>query len=239
MEQLNSINLNCLIVDDDLIFRELIKRMCEFNQSLNIIGECSTAMEAYQKIIDEKIDLVFLDINMPNFSGLDLAQTLQDKRPMIIFTSSNTEFAINAFDLNVIDFLAKPIALPRFLIAIEKALAFSGIKSANIDSSIEDFVFIKDSNSIKRIKISDILFLEASGDYVQIYLSDKTFSIRSSLQEVEKKLTKISFSRVHRSFIVNISKIDTIEGKTLIINNHFIPISTAYKNELNKKMFFL
>ena len=203
------------------------------------MGECADALEAYHKILEGQVDLIYLDIHMPGLSGLELARILGDKRPWIIFTTSKSEHAIDAFDLNVVDFLVKPIASDRFFKAVEKARAIITNKNMTINSNVDEFAFVRDSNTIKRIRIKDILFLEAVRDYVKIFLADQSCSVHSPLKEVEQKLPEDFFFRVHRSFIVNIHKIDTIEGKTLIINNHFVPVSSAYKADLQKRMRFL
>lgn len=230
--------MNCLIVDDQKIFREVIKRLVEFDPTLVLLASCANAEEAQREILQHKIDLLFLDIRMPGMSGIELAKQLGDKKPLIIFTTSETEFAAEAFDLSVVDFLVKPISHARFIQAIEKAKMIIKKKNISLDSTTDEFVFIRTGNSIKRIRIDEILFLEATRDYVTIVLPHQTYSIHSSLKEVEQKLPKI-FIRVHRSFIVNLSKIDTAEGKNLIMDKYFIPVSDAYRASLNEKMSFL
>lgn len=230
--------MNCLIVDDQKIFREVIKRLVEFDPTLVLVASCANAEEAQREIAQHKVDLLFLDIRMPGMSGIELAKQLGDKKPLIIFTTSETEFAAEAFDLSVVDFLVKPISHARFIQAIEKAKMLSKKKNISLDTTTDEFVFIRTGNSIKRIKIDEILFLEATRDYVKIALPHQTYSIHSSLKEVEQKLPKI-FVRVHRSFIVNLGKIDTAEGKNLIMDKYIIPVSDAYRASLNEKMSFL
>lgn len=230
--------MNCLIVDDQKIFREVIKRLVEFDPTLVLLASCANAEEAQREILQHKVDLLFLDIRMPGMSGIELVKQLGDKKPLIIFTTSETEFAAEAFDLSVVDFLVKPISHARFIQAIEKAKMIIKKKNISLDSTTDEFVFIRTGNSIKRIRIDEILFLEATRDYVTIVLPHQTYSIHSSLKEVEQKLPKI-FIRVHRSFIVNLSKIDTAEGKNLIMDKYFIPVSDAYRASLNEKMSFL
>jgi two-component system LytT family response regulator len=231
--------MNCLIVDDQKIFRTVLKRLLALDSSLVLVAECGNAVEAHQKILKEKIDIVFLDIRMPGMSGLELAEILADKRPLIIFTTSIKEHAVEAFDLNVVDFLVKPISPARFMKAVEKAKQIINTRSMTMHKPITEFAFIRDSNVVRRLKLNDILYFEAAGDYVKISLVNQNFSIHSSLKTIEQKLLTSDFLRVHRSFIINISKIDSIEGRTLVINRHLIPVSDAYRNELNKKMQFL
>jgi two-component system LytT family response regulator len=232
--------MNCLIVDDQKIFRVIVKKMIDLDPSLTLVKECTNAMEAYQEINAQPIDLLFLDIEMPGMNGMELAKILQDKRPLIIFITSKFEHALEAFDLNVVDFLVKPIEPSRFLKAVEKAKElFKSKKSISNGSPQDRFVFIRDSSVIRKLRLDDILYLEAKDNYVRIYLPQKTFSIHSSLKSIEDKLPKDIFLRVHRSFIINLGKVDTMEGGTLFINKMVVPVSDAYRSALNKHMEFL
>ncbi len=229
--------MNCLIVDDESISRTMLRRQLDFDAELSLVAECDNAYDAYQYILNQEIDLIFLDIEMPGMSGMELAKILKSKQPLIIFTTSNSEYAAEAFDLNVVDFLLKPIPLVRFLKATNKAKEI--IKSTLTNSyQNTNVVFIRVSNIIYRLKIEDINYLESTGDYVKIRTNDREYSIYSSLKIIEQKLPSETFLRIHRSFIVNVSKIDKIQGKTLIINNVLVPISDSYKTDLNKKLSF-
>lgn len=207
--------------------------------SLTVKGECFDAVEAYKQLQLNEVDILFLDIEMPDMSGIELVKSLGDKRPMVIFTTSTTDYAAEAFDLNVVDFLIKPVSPARFLVAVEKAKKMLMIKGLAFTDKEDEFVFIRDSNVVRRLKVSDILYMEARGDYVRINVSDQTYSIHSSLKSVEEKLSKNTFLRVHRSFIINVSKIDTIEGGTLIVNHNIVPVSDAYRAALYKRMHIL
>ena len=232
--------MNCLIVDDNKIFRLLIKKLLSMDTSLTLVAECEDAIEAHQQIKENKIDLIFLDILMPGMSGLELAKILEDKPPLIIFTTSIAEHAVEAFSLNVVDFLLKPISAARFLKAIEKAKATVSRNQANQEVNFPEFIFIRDSNIVRRVKVIDILYFEAIGDYVKIQLvGNVDYSIHSSLKNIEHKLPQQFFLRIHRSFIISLSKIDGIEGKTLILDKHLVPVSDSYRANLNKSMKFL
>jgi len=232
--------MKCLIVDDNQIFRLLVKKLMALDNSLVLVAECEDAISAHQQIMDNEVDLIFLDIMMPGMSGLELAKILEDKPPLIIFTTSIAEHAVEAFSLNVVDFLLKPIAPARFLKAIEKAKTALNKNQLNSDLQFPEFIFIRDSNIVRRVRIVDILFFEAIGDYVKIQLIGKIdYSIHSSLKNIEYKLPQGVFLRVHRSFIINLSKIDGIEGKTLIIDKNLIPVSDSFRGSLNKSMRFL
>lgn len=232
--------MNCLIVDDNKIFRLLIKKLLSMDTSLTLVAECEDAIEAHQQITENKIDLIFLDILMPGMSGLELAKILEDKPPLIIFTTSIAEHAVEAFSLNVVDFLLKPISAARFLKAIEKAKATVSRNQSNQEVNFPEFIFIRDSNIVRRVKVIDILYFEAIGDYVKIQLvGNVDYSIHSSLKNIEHKLPQQFFLRIHRSFIISLSKIDGIEGKTLILDKHLVPVSDSYRANLNKSMKFL
>ncbi|KQC01166.1 LytTR family DNA-binding domain-containing protein [Pedobacter sp. Hv1] len=229
--------MKCLIVDDQKAFHLIIGNLIGLDPSLTLIGSYVDAFMAHKVIVEEEIDLLFLDIEMPGMNGIELAKIIQDKGPMVIFTTSQTEYALEAFNLNVIDYLIKPIEPSRFLKAVEKAKKVAKTKDLVMSSENDEFVFIRDSYTIRRIKIADILYLEASVNYVNIHLSSgQSYSIHSSITSLEEKLPKNLFFRVHRSFIVNLGKVDTIEGKTLVVNGHMVPIADAYRTALNRRM---
>ncbi|AZI27749.1 MAG: LytTR family DNA-binding domain-containing protein [Pedobacter agri] len=231
--------MNCLIVDDNPIALSTLKNLLKIEDSLRLVGECENATEAYKILATNKIDLLFLDVEMPGISGIELVKGLGERKPLIIFISTKRDYASDAFDLNVVDFIAKPVTPDRFLKAVIKAKEIFKNHNLFVASKKDEFIFIRDSSIIRRLKLCDINYLEARGDYVKIYVDDKNYSIHSSLKSVEDKLPMDMFSRVHRSFIVNIGKIDTIEGGTLIINQNFVPVSDAYKASLNKRMQIL
>jgi two-component system LytT family response regulator len=231
--------MNCLIVDDQRISRAVIKDMMGLDPSLILIGECADAMEAHKEILSKQVDLLFLDIEMPGMSGMELAESLKGKRPIIIFTTSQPGYAVDAYNLNVVDFLVKPITPARFLKAVEKAKELFQLTGETAASKNNEFLFVRDSNVLKKIKASDILYMEAKGDYVKFYLADQTYSIHSTLIAVEQKLSPAIFFRVHRSFIINLNKIDTIEGGTLIINHQLVPVANVYRASLYKRLQIL
>ncbi|RZK58337.1 MAG: response regulator transcription factor [Pedobacter sp.] len=231
--------MDCLIIDDNQISRLTLVRLLALDPSLNLIAECANAKEGLSKILTNSVDLLLLDIEMPEMDGIELAKSLGQKQPMIIFTTAKRDYAVDAFDLKVVDFITKPISPSRFLQSIEKAKEIFQQKNEKLAQQPDDFLFIRDSNTVRRINVNDILFLEAKGDYVKISVRDKHYHIHSSLKSVEDKLPKHIFLRVHRSFIINVSKIDTIEGGTLIINGNFVPVSDSFRSALNKRMQIL
>lgn len=231
--------MNCLIVDDQTVFRKILIELLALDKTLRLIGECDNAMDAYALIKTEKVDIIFLDIAMDGMSGIDLAKIIQNQTLAIIFTTSMKEHAPEAFDLNVVDFLVKPIAPIRFMQAIEKAKARLSLNPKQTIDYLQGSIFIRDSHVVRKLNLDDILFFEGTGDYVKVQMTNHTYSIHSSLKTIEQKLAGKHFFRVHRSFIINMTKIDSTEGKTLLIKKHLIPVSDSVRTELNKIMNFL
>ncbi|MBB6500954.1 LytR/AlgR family response regulator transcription factor [Pedobacter cryoconitis] len=228
--------MNCLIVDDDKIFRTIIKQMISLDPSLKLVGECANATEAYKQIMSGQIDLVFLDINLPDITGLDLAKMLKNTKPLLILMTAEHKHAVEAYELNVTDYLVKPVILSRFHEAVEKAKIKFGNRDLVQKTESDEFIFIRDSYIIRRIYLNEILYVEATDNYTSIHLAGRNFSIHSPIKLVEQKLPPTSFFRVHRSFIINLSKIDSIEGKTIMINNKPVPVSDTYRADLNKRI---
>ncbi|KIA91630.1 transcriptional regulator [Pedobacter kyungheensis] len=231
--------MNCLIVDDHAIARRTVSHLLQIEPSLKLVAECENASEAYRNLAVHKIDLLLLDIEMPGISGIELVKGLGEARPLIIFISAKKDHAAEAFDLNVVDFITKPITPDRFLKAITKAKEVYNSSNLFLGNKQDDFVFIRDAGVIRRIRLDEINYLEAQGDYVKIYQNEKTYAVHSSLKSIEEKLPAKIFIRVHRSFIVNIGRVDTVEGNTLIMHKNFVPVSDAYKAALNKRMQIL
>jgi DNA-binding LytR/AlgR family response regulator len=231
--------MNCVIVDDNKLARTAMKQLASHVAHLHVVGECSSAMEAYNLLQKEKIDLLLLDIEMPGMSGLELTRNLGKKRPVIIFTTVKTEYAVEAFELNVADYLIKPVQPARFIQAIEKAREIFDSNNRELQVSDTEFVFIRDNGILKRIRTEDILFLEAMGDYVKLNTPQKFHAIHTTLKALEEKLPPGKFMRVHRSYIVALDKIESIEDGTILIQKNTIPIADAYRAALNNKLNLL
>ena len=231
--------MNCLIVDDNQIARTTLRQLISGIKDINIIGECADALEAYNQLQEERVDIILLDIEMPGMSGLELTRTLGDKRPIIIFTTAKKEYASEAFDLNVVDYLVKPITPTRLIQAIDKAREVWHSRSEEVKMNGDEFIFIRDSNVVKRLRLDDILYAEAMGDYVKLHTPQRFFAIHTTLRAVEQRLPADKFLRVHRSYAVAVDKIDTIQEGVLIINNKPVPVADAYRATLNKRMNIL
>ena len=228
--------MNCLVVDDNKIARTTLKQLVSQVSDLQLAGECTNAMEAYNLIREQPVDLLLLDIEMPGMTGIELTRNLQSNRPVIIFTTSKKEYAAEAFDLNVADYIVKPITPARFIQAIDKAREILQSNTEQVKLSEDEFIFIRDSNIVRRLKLSEILYAEAMGDYVKLHTAQKFFAIHSTMKEVEQRLPSPGFLRVHRSFIAAIDKIDTIQEGALVINGKPVPVADAYRSALNKRM---
>lgn len=231
--------MNALIIDDNKIARTTIRQLAGKVGDIVVVAECSNAMEAYDLMQTRPVDLLLLDIEMPGMSGLDLTRHLDSKRPVIIFVSSKKKYATDAFDLNVADYLTKPVTTSRFLQAIDKAREIIESNKEEVKWNDDEFIFIRDSNIVRRLKLDQILYAEAMGDYVKLYTSERFYAIHATLKAVEERLPASSFIRVHRSYLVAINKIDTMEAGLLIINGKPLPVADAFRPALNKRMNIL
>ncbi|MGZ5286612.1 MAG: LytR/AlgR family response regulator transcription factor, partial [Flavisolibacter sp.] len=217
--------MKCIIVDDNKMARMALKQLVTQVPGLDLIAECSDAGEALNSLDSIEVDLLLLDIEMPDMSGLDLTRKLGQQRPLIIFTTAKKDYAVEAFELNVVDYLVKPITLPRLKQAIEKAGETLDSNKEEVKVEEQGFVFVKDNGVLKRISIDDILFLEAMGDYVKVHTLQKFHVVHATLKSIEEKLPSTKFIRVHRSYIVAINKIDYIQEGTISIGKTTIPVA--------------
>lgn len=216
-----------------------LKQLVSQVPSLDVVSECNDASEALSSLNTTDVDLLLLDIEMPGMTGLDLIKKLGNSRPLIIFTTAKKDYAVEAFELNVVDYLVKPIALPRFKQAIEKAQEALDSNKQEVKVEDQGFVFVKDNGVLKRIIIDDILFLEAMGDYVKVHTPQKFHVVHATLKSIEEKLPGSKFIRVHRSYIVAINKIDYIQEGTISIGKTTIPVADTHKSNLNKRLNLL
>jgi len=234
--------MNCIIVDDEKMARVIIKTLCNSVKSLNLVQEFSSAIDAIKYLNENPIDLIFLDIHMPGFSGLDFIKTLKNP-PKIIFTTSDPQFAIEAFEYDfIVDYLLKPIELPRFIKAIKKAqklnLTEDKLPTKNNHSTENDFYVNIDRRLIK-IDLPSIYLIEAKGDYINIKTDEKNYVVHSTLKKIEGKLPDSLFLKVHRSYIINVKKIVDIEDNSVLIKKDVIPVSRSNRPELMKRLDLL
>jgi DNA-binding LytR/AlgR family response regulator len=231
--------MNVLIIDDNKIARATTIQLAGKVDDITVVGECSSAMDAYNLLIAQPVDLLLLDIEMPGMTGIELTKHLTKKRPVIIFITSKREYAADAFDLNVADYIVKPLTSSRFIQAIDKAREILESNREDVKIKDDEFIFIRDSNIVRRLKLDKILYVEAMGDYVKLFTPEKFYAIHSTLRAVEERLPVSNFLRVHRSYVVAINKIDSMESGVLIINGKPLPVADAYRNTLSKRMNIL
>lgn len=230
--------MNCIIVDDEEMSRNALKHLVSQVDYLNLIGICSSATEALNLLNNNKIDLMLLDIEMPDMSGIELIKSLKNP-PLTILTTSNKEYALEAFEYSIVDYIIKPISLDRFFKAIAKAKEIFENSPQNMDFSSSEYVFIKSNGVLVKINLKDILWIEALGDYLTINTGDKKYTIHSTMRTMESKLPSNKFIRVHRSFIIAIDNISSIEDNVVVIGKKLIPVGAVYKDNLKKRLNFL
>jgi DNA-binding LytR/AlgR family response regulator len=224
--------ITCLIVDDDPSSILMIRLLCEQVAELSIIGECDNSIDAFTLLNNQKVDLVFLDIQMKDMSGIELVKSLGENAPLIIFISSSNQYAAEAFDLNVVDYMVKPVTLPRFLQSTKKLSKAIKCKQESFSIVAQECIFIKDKTALQRININDILFCQASGDYVKLHTANKYFMLNTSLSFFSKKFPKKVFLKVHRSYMAATDKIDRVDDGYVYIKEKKIPYSNSYRAEL-------
>ncbi|MBV6878912.1 LytTR family DNA-binding domain-containing protein [Epilithonimonas ginsengisoli] len=228
--------MKTLIVDDNDIARTTLAHLAKQVPNLTIVNEYSNAIEAYNHLQNNQVDLIFLDIEMPEMTGIELTKNLSGKDIIIIFTSSNKDYALEAFELNIADYILKPVMPARFLQAVSKAQSILESRKEDVEVTKDEFLFVRDSNITRRLKLDDIFYAEALGDYVKFYTREKMFAIHGKMKTAEERLPKDDFIRVHRSFIIAVNKIDTLQDGGIMINGKFIPVADAYRKALNTRM---
>ncbi len=230
--------MNCLIVDDNIMARALVKEMLSHFEYLNLIAECENPLEAINIMKRDTIDLVFLDIEMPKMNGLEFLGSLET-RPLIILITAKAEYAVKAFEYNVVDYLVSPIKEERFIKAVNRAQSLFDSSKNTIELPGKDFIFIREKNVLTKIRTSEILYIQALGDYISIHTYTKTYTVRLNLKIAEEKLPSDRFFRLHRSYIVAIDKVDSMEENTVSINNKLIPVGDMYRTVFMRKLNLL
>jgi DNA-binding LytR/AlgR family response regulator len=223
--------IRCLLVDDEPLAIELLKKHIAQLDFFEVSASCSNAIKALEILNNQPIDLLFLDIKMPRLSGLDLLKTLR-KPPPTILTTAYREYALDGFDLDVVDYLLKPVTFDRFFKSIERYLRMNNNQAApNVLSSSEpQVIYLKSGYKYFRIDLPDILYAESMKDYVKVYTREKVITSKYKLGELEKKLEGKGFLRIHRSFIINIKRITAFTASDIEIGNAQLPIGDSYKS---------
>jgi DNA-binding LytR/AlgR family response regulator len=231
--------LNCIAVDDETLALDLIEDNIQKVPFLNLVKRCKNPFEAIEVLQNQDIDLIFLDIQMPGITGVQFLQSLTNS-PMVIFVTAYQQYALEGFNLNVIDYLLKPIDFERFLKAVNKASELHSLKhktpANEAISEPKSTIFVNADYSLVKIKTDEITFVEGLKDYVKIHLnsSNKPIVTRMTMKSVEEKLPSTEFFRVHKSFIVSLDKIESIRNLKIKIGNAQIPVSESYSEEFFK-----
>ena len=226
--------MTCIAIDDEPKALEVIERYCQKISLASLKATFREPLKAIEFLSREKVDLIFLDINMPDISGMQLLQTLSP-RPLIIFTTAYSQYAGESYELNALDYLLKPVTFERFLMAINKAAA--ALSSRNTAGMDEDAaVFIKSGPQTHRVKVSEILYLEKNGNYITVHLKDENILIRENMGDIFDLVPVADFIRVHKSYVVGIRHISMIEVHQLIVNGEKIPIGSTYRDSLRDRL---
>ncbi|MHB0755048.1 LytR/AlgR family response regulator transcription factor [Polaribacter sp. M15] len=233
--------MKCIIIDDEKMARVITKTLCDEINDLEIVADFPNAIQAMKFLNENTVDLIFLDIHMPDFNGVDFIKALKNP-PKIILTTSDPKFAIEAFEYEfIVDYLLKPIESSRFQKAIYKAKS-KKIETKEADSKTEDVsndFYVNIDRRLIKIDLPSICLVEAQGDYIKIKTEDKNYTVHSTLKKIEEKLPDSLFLKVHRSYIINVKKIIDIEDNSVLIKKDVIPVSRSKRPELMKRLDLL
>ncbi len=228
--------INCIAIDDEPLAIDIIADDISKVDFLHLVKKCTSANEALEILEKEKIELIFLDIQMPGLSGIQFLKSFKNP-PIVIFTTAYSKYALEGFDLDVLDYLLKPIPFDRFLKACNKAAEFIEFKKSTKEESKNNYFFIKAEYKTIKISNDDVLHVEGLKDYVKIFCEKKTTALltRMNLKNMEEILSTNKFIRVHRSFIVNISKVSSVQKSYIIVGDKKIPVGDNYRDEFMKR----
>ena len=228
-----SSTVRCMVIEDEPLAQNVLKKYIEEVPSLDLAEVCDNALEAAEIIRTKNIQLLFLDINLPKLSGINFLKTLPQP-PLVIFTTAYPEFAVEGFELDAIDYLVKPFSFERFLKAINKTLNQINRKpgSNKEDTIADDFIFLKADKKVYKINLEDIVYAEATGDYVKVITGDGQYVANITLKKLLEQLPAKSFIRVHKSFVISAGKIKFFEGNYIKVGQNEIPIGASYRDEI-------
>jgi DNA-binding LytR/AlgR family response regulator len=222
--------IRCAIIDDEPLSRDVLRQFISDHPDLTLKGEYKEALDAISGLEKNPVELLFLDINLPKLSGINFYKTMTNK-PLVVFTTAYPEFALEGFELNAADYLMKPIPFDRFLQAVEKVK-----ERLKTQQDSPEHIMLKVDKKLYRTAFEDILFFEAFGDYAKVYLQNQVLIITSTMKKMEVELPKDQFARTHKSYIINTSKVEFIEGNQIKIGGKMIPIGMRYRENLLKQL---
>ncbi len=237
--------MNCIVVDDENMGRKLLEENVRQIPFLNLVASCKNAFEAMEQLQSNSIDLIFLDVQMPGMLGTQFIQSLA-KKPLVIFVTAYDNYAVESYQLDAVDYLMKPVSLERFSLAANKAFQLFNLQKPPVNSSslsqepLEDFFFVNVEYSLVRISIPQISHIEGLKDYVKIYLDGERRPVltKTTMKSLEAKVLPHGFMRVHKSFIVNLRKIESIKQQRIKIGTFDIPVSDSHAADLMEKLNF-
>lgn len=231
----------CIIIDDEPLARELIRGHVHKLENFEIIKECGNAMEAMETLRNNNVDLMFLDIKMPQISGLEFLRTLKNP-PKVIITTAFSQYALEGFDLDVVDYLMKPVTFERFFKAVNKFFQTHVRQDLTVASersaADNSFIYVKENKKIIKIYLREIQFIEGLNEYIRIHTDTRRVVVKSSLQSIESKLPPDLFIRVHKSYIVSISRIRAFDATSIELENTKVRIGRNYKNQVFSALQF-
>jgi DNA-binding LytR/AlgR family response regulator len=226
--------LTCIIVDDEPLSREILEKYIADTPLLLLSGSCSDAFEAMELIRIGRIDLVFLDINMPRLSGINLVKTIENP-PLIIFTTAYPEYAIEGFELDVVDYLVKPFGFERFLKAVNKAFDRLSVKP-DLKDERNSYIIVKSDKKIYKIDYDTLYYIQSAGDYLKIVTHEQVIIIHDTMKNMENTLPGDQFIRIHKSFLINLKRVKYVEGNEVNIGKEKLPVGASYKEHLLKRL---
>lgn len=227
--------IKALIIDDEPLAQNVIKQYAERIPDLKIAGTCNEAICAHKVLQEQEIDLLFLDINMPKLSGISFLRTLSNP-PLVIFTTAYSEYALEGYELNAIDYLKKPFSFDRFFKAYTKALELLQLKNQSVskvdnENFTEEYFYVKANKKTIKVNLSDIIFIEGLGDYIKIHLKNSKLITNLSMKKMIDLLPEDKFYRIHKSYIISLDKIDSLEGNLVSVQGNKLPIGNSYRQD--------
>ena len=233
--------LRCLLVDDEPLAHKVIQNYVNRLHTLEVIGNCFNAVEAINFLYEHEVDLMFLDIHMPELNGLEMLKTLPSP-PRVIVTTAYSEFALESYEFGIVDYLLKPIAFPRFLKAVNRVIEQTPNTSASQDtppqtspnnskpaSKNDEYLFLKENQITHKVFLNDILFIQAYGNYLKFFTEQKMIMVAETMKNIAAKLPEDQFMRVHKSYVVSLAKIDQIEGNQIRLKDEVVPVGNKYR----------
>jgi DNA-binding LytR/AlgR family response regulator len=233
----------CLIVDDEPLARELIRGHAQKLENFEVVAECSDAMKALNVLREKQVDLIFMDIQLPQITGIEFLKTLKHA-PKVIITTAYREYALEGFELDVVDYLLKPITFERFLKSVNKYYQMNQediqvVPGNSADKSVdESFIYVKENKKVVKVYLSEIKYIEGLSEYVQVYTDKRKIITKTSMSQMEEKLPAENFLRIHKSFIISVNKIEAFTANTIEVQGKELPIGRSFKNAVLNMLNF-